>query len=106
MESNLPVSDPALICTFQIPYGIGIDALRAVIDTWPGPGASPVIIATDPVADASEPPPDGASLAQPGGPWATVRCERPADLFLLGRRFERTLRKQVFEENPSVSACS
>ena len=97
----------ALTCTIRIPYGIGPEILREVIDAWPATDVRPVLVSTHPVADSNppEPPTTGgveASLTQPGGSWATVRCGQPTDLFQLGRHFERALRKRVFEDPPLV----
>lgn len=108
MKADQIPSSHLTTCTVRIPYGIGPEILRAVIDTWQAANDRPVLVSTHPVADSNPPEPPAmgnldASPAQPGGSWATVQCRRPTDLFRLGRHFERALRKRVFEEPPSAS---
>lgn len=107
---NQPPYSPAPAYVLPIPYGIGVEVLQAVLTTWPAGDDRPVLVAThlagphpagrvEPSAGqpGAAPPPEWGGWVPGDGPRALVRCRQPADLFRLGRYFERFLRRQVFD---------
>lgn len=98
---NQPPNSPARAYVIPIPYGLGVEVLQAVLATWPAEDDRPVLVVTHLAGrdNATRPPQTNPvwDNGVPGdGPRALVRCRQPADLFRLGRCFERALRQRVF----------